>query len=198
MSEQEMIMTVDRKGNPLGPRPRSEIHAKGLWHETFHCFVYDPKRDVVLLQQRSMHKKDFPGMIDITAAGHLLANETVEDGLRELEEEIGLTCTFEQLIPLGVQEEEFRDATLWDCERCHVFLAQSDQGMEAYVLQESEVQRLIAFSVEQFGRIADGSVNRIQDTAGEWFERRRFVPHPASYWLHVRQGIEHLREQRSH
>lgn len=190
-------MTVDRNGNPLGPRPRSEVHAQGLWHETFHCFVYDPKRDVVLLQQRSMQKKDFQGMIDITAAGHLLANETVEDGLRELEEEIGLTCTFEQLIPLGVQEEEFRDATLWDCERCHVFLAQSDQTMEAYVLQESEVQRLIAFSVEQFGRIADVSIDRVQDMAGEWFERHQFVPHPASYWSHVGQGIERLRERRT-
>ncbi|MCY1691789.1 NUDIX domain-containing protein [Exiguobacterium sp. SL14] len=108
MSEQEMIMTVDRTENPLGPRPRSEVHTHGLWHETFHCFVYDPKRDVVLLQQRSEQKKDFPGMLDITACGHLLADESVEDGLRELEEEIGLTCTFDQLIPLGIQEEEFR------------------------------------------------------------------------------------------
>lgn len=194
MSEQEMIMTVDRVGNLLGPRPRSEVHANGLWHETFHCFVYDPKRDVVLLQQRSEQKKDFPGMIDITAAGHLLANETIEDGVRELEEEIGLTCTLDQLIPLGIQEEEFRDASLWDCERCHVFLAQSDQAIDAYVLQETEVKRLIAFPIEQFERIADESIERIQDTTGEWFDRRQFVPHPSSYWRHVRQGIEQLRK----
>ena len=194
MSEQEMIMTVDRAGNLLGPRPRSEVHANGLWHETFHCFIYDPKRDVVLLQQRSEQKKDFPGMLDITAAGHLLANETVEDGVRELEEEIGLTCTFDQLIPLGIQEEEFRDASLWDCERCNVFLARSDQAIDAYVLQETEVKRLIAFSIEQFERIADMSIERIQDTTGEWFDRRQFVPHPSSYWRHVRQGIEQLRK----
>lgn len=194
MSEQEMIMTVDRAGNLLGPRPRSEVHANGLWHETFHCFVYDPKRDVLLLQQRSEQKKDFPGMIDITAAGHLLANETIEDGVRELEEEIGLTCTLDQLIPLGIQEEEFRDASLWDCERCHDFLAQSDQAIDAYVLQETEVKRLIAFPIEQFERIADESIERIQDTTGEWFDRRQFVPHPSSYWRHVRQGIEQLRK----
>jgi len=194
VSEQEMIMTVDRAGNLLGPRPRSEVHANGLWHETFHCFVYDPKRDVVLLQQRSEQKKDFPGMIDITAAGHLLANETIEDGVRELEEEIGLTCTLDQLIPLGIQEEEFRDASLWDCERCHVFLAQSDQAIDAYVLQETEVKRLIAFPIEQFERIADESIERIQDTTGEWFDRRQFVPHPSSYWRRVRQGIEQLRK----
>ncbi|KQS44853.1 NUDIX domain-containing protein [Exiguobacterium sp. Leaf196] len=193
MSEQEMIMTVDRAGNPLGPRPRSEVHAKGLWHETFHCFVYDPTRDVVLLQQRSEQKKDFPGMLDITAAGHLLANETVEDGVRELEEEIGLAYTFDQLIPLGVQEEEFRDATLWDCERCHVFLAQSDQALESYRLQETEVKRLIAFSIEQLDRIADVTIERIQDKTGEWFDRHQFVPHPSSYWKHVQQGIERLR-----
>jgi len=196
MSEQEMIMTMDRAGNLLGPRPRSEVHAQGLWHETFHCFVYDPKRDVVLLQQRSNQKKDFPGMLDITAAGHLLADESVEDGVRELEEEIGLTCTFDQLIPLGIQEEEFRDATLWDCERCHVFLVQSDQAIESYVLQKTEVKRLIAFSIEQFEQIADMTIERIQDTAGEWFDRRQLAPHLPSYWIHVRQGIERLREQK--
>lgn len=36
-------------------------------------------------------------MIDVTVGGHLLNNETVDNGTREIEEEMGLQIGFESL-----------------------------------------------------------------------------------------------------
>ncbi|MEK4700857.1 hypothetical protein MKX47_14755 [Solibacillus sp. FSL R7-0668] len=50
---------------------------------------------------RSKLKKDYPNQFDITAAGYLLATETVLDGVRELYEELGINIAFEELKALG-------------------------------------------------------------------------------------------------
>jgi isopentenyldiphosphate isomerase len=56
----------------------------------------------VLLQRRAYDKDGFPGMLDATAAGHLTAGETIADGVREVEEELGVSWRFDELTELGV------------------------------------------------------------------------------------------------
>ena len=50
-------------------------------------------------------KKDFPGLFDITAAGHILSTETVADGIREVEEELGIEVDLTKLHSKGVVQE---------------------------------------------------------------------------------------------
>jgi len=102
--EIEMLNTFTQDGRPLGKAPREEVHRIGYWHETFHCWVTATQNgeDVVYLQRRSPDKKDYPGLFDITAAGHLTADETVQDGTREMAEEIGLEVNYDDLQPLGI------------------------------------------------------------------------------------------------
>ncbi len=130
MSESEQLMVVDEAGHPLYTATRQDVHTQGLWHETFHCFVIDSIKQQVVLQQRADQKKDFPGMLDITAAGHLLAGESVADGVRELEEEIGLVKSFEELYGLGVYQEELLLPGFIDRERIHLFLTDSVKTTE--------------------------------------------------------------------
>ncbi|WNQ12825.1 NUDIX domain-containing protein [Paenibacillus aurantius] len=48
----------------------------------------------LLLQRRHPGKDTYPGLFDITAAGHLEAGENVSDGIRELKEELGTDLFF--------------------------------------------------------------------------------------------------------
>ncbi|WP_223260763.1 NUDIX hydrolase [Bacillus sp. LNXM65] len=91
--EQEKLNILNEQHEAIGVAPRSDVHAQGLWHETFHFWLLKKELDTVYLyfQLRSPAKKDFPSLFDITAAGHLLANEQPSDGVREVEEELGLT-----------------------------------------------------------------------------------------------------------
>src|SRR5690606_17538691 len=122
--EMEKLRVYDEHGNPQGIETRQAVHELGLWHETFHCWIVGRRnnRDTVYLQLRSEAKKDFPGLFDITAAGHLLADETVEDGVREVKEELGLEVEFDKLIHLGMVKDQMEMPGFIDNERCHCFL----------------------------------------------------------------------------
>ena len=67
----------------------------------------------ILLQQRSMKKKNFPGVIDAAATGHVDAGESTKTGaVREIQEELGIDISEEKLDFVGEflaeDEWEFR------------------------------------------------------------------------------------------
>ncbi|WP_242069494.1 NUDIX domain-containing protein [Paenibacillus dendritiformis] len=64
--------------------------------------MQEKDRAHLLLQRRHVHKKDYPGMLDITSAGHLEAGETPQDGVRELREELGIEPEPGKLVYAGV------------------------------------------------------------------------------------------------
>ncbi|WP_379178956.1 NUDIX hydrolase [Paenibacillus sp. GCM10023252] len=105
---EERFDIYDEAMNPIGTASRSEAHANGYWHRTFHCWVIRKAGDqlYVWFQLRQSGKDTYPNCYDITAAGHLSAGENVRAASRELEEELGIVAAFESLIPLGQHREE--------------------------------------------------------------------------------------------
>jgi isopentenyldiphosphate isomerase len=90
----------------LGVMDRKEAHYAGQWHRTFHCWVYrGGETPGVLFQLRAPRMKNYPDMLDVSAAGHLDAGETVEEGVREVHEELGLTSGLEEMAYLGERVE---------------------------------------------------------------------------------------------
>src|SRR5690606_34920459 len=100
----EMLKIFDSDKNHIGIATREEVHRLGHWHEAFHCWFISKEEGgkyYIYLQLRSSKKKDYPNLLDITAAGHLLAHETILDGVREIKEEIGIEVLPNQLELLG-------------------------------------------------------------------------------------------------
>ena len=140
--ETEKIRVYDEEGSPKGIATRQDVHEKGYWHDTFHCWLAGRQgdRDVVYLQLRSETKKDFPGLFDITAAGHLLAEETIEDGVREVREELGVPVDFGDLCSLGMIKDQIALPGFMDNERCHCFLYKDLENIDLrFELQLEEV-----------------------------------------------------------
>lgn len=159
----------------------------------------------LLFQMRHPGKDTFPSLLDISCAGHLLAGERVEDGVRELAEELGVEIAFERLRPCGVFQEEQRiSPVLIDREFCHVFVLPYDQPLEQYKLQEDEVTGLYRIPLSDVRELAQGRLGTITADGVEPDERQRlvpvqrqftqgdFVPHSAAYYDLVLNTIEQI------
>ena len=87
----ELLDIYDAEGNPTGKfDQRSRVHSQGLWHPTVHLWLLN-SRNELLFQKRAMDTEFHPGLWDLSAAGHVVHGDTIEQAaLREAEEEIGL------------------------------------------------------------------------------------------------------------
>ena len=129
---------------------KSEAHRLGLWHRCFHCWVFgtDEGGSYLLVQRRSATKGTWPGYLDVTAAGHLGAGEEPLDGLREVEEELGLRVDPGRLAPLGTRRIEQRIAAGLDREIHDVFLLRDDSPPGDLRLQEEEVEAVLRIGLD--------------------------------------------------
>ncbi|NMI05083.1 NUDIX domain-containing protein [Paenibacillus sp. SZ31] len=144
----ERFDIYDNMQNWIGTALRSEVHAKGYWHRSFHCWIVrdEGEQRQVLFQRRRDIKDTFPGCYDITAAGHLTAGEQLQDASRELEEELGVHVSFDALTYLLTATQqlqgEVRGVPFVDREFSSVYGLCLNQPLESYVLQPSEVDNL--------------------------------------------------------
>lgn len=199
MSEQELLKIFDEERNHIGVASRSEVHQMGYWHEAFHCWFIRKERgiDYIYLQLRSNRKKDYPNLLDITAAGHLLAHESVLDGVREIKEEIGIDVPFEDLVQLGILSYCVEKENFIDKEYANVFLYKSDNAFDDYILQTEEVSGIVRAKFSDFAQLWSGHKEEIEisgfeiDNQGKKLVinknvgRDKFVPHQASFYQEV-------------
>lgn len=197
--EQELLKIFDEHHNQIGVETREKIHKNGLWHETFQCWFigkHDGK-EYVYLQLRSDLKKDYPGLLDITAAGHLLASETVFDGIREVKEELGIDVLFEELNSLGIMKYSVTTGDLIDNELAHVFLYNCSVEWEQFTLQVEEVWGIVRVELSEFVKLWKGEIMEVEISGYKLKEdgakipihqlvgKTSFVPHEQSYYEEI-------------
>ncbi|MEK5077750.1 NUDIX domain-containing protein [Solibacillus sp. FSL W7-1436] len=160
----ERLKVFDQYYKEKGIEQRDLIHAKGYWHEVFHCWVIEKTNSEwrIYLQLRNKTKKDYPNQFDITAAGHILATETIEDGVRELEEEVGINAKFSQLTSLGVIPYSIDNEKIKDYEFANVFVYELTGGIEKFTLQREELDGIYSANLNQFILLATHKVKKIE------------------------------------
>ena len=102
----------------------------------------------VLFQKRSKDKKINPDVFDVTAAGHILTGKGPKDGIREIEEELGLSPNFDELTPLGIHCNLFASGPITNREFCHTFFLEKNIPLTDYKLQKEEVSALVKMKIE--------------------------------------------------
>jgi len=162
----ELLDIYDADGRALGTKPRDAVHRDGDWHRCFHLWVV--RREGVLFQRRAPDKHGFPDMLDATAAGHLLAGESVPDGLREVEEELGATWPLEDLTDLGVHRvEDHPTPDTTNREFQHVFAIRDERALEEWTgFDRVELAGLVLVTHEGYALLASGAPGAV--TAKEW------------------------------
>jgi isopentenyldiphosphate isomerase len=91
MAADEILDVVDEQDRVIGQKPRSELYAAGQKNfRVVNAFIED-SRGLILIPRRSQERKIFPGALDTSVGGHVLAGEDYLDALiRETREECGL------------------------------------------------------------------------------------------------------------
>jgi isopentenyldiphosphate isomerase len=168
MSESELLDIYDDNLNKIGVKPRADVHRHGDWHRVFHCWV--AYRDAegqpwVVMQKRAASKQTFPNFIDVAAAGHYTTGETIADGIREVQEELGIEVSFDHLVPLGLRITPARYENLIDREFSDVFLLDYALDIRDYRPQIDEVAGLVAFTVSNGLALFSGEVASINARA---------------------------------
>lgn len=199
--EEEVLAVFDENHLKIGEQSRDIIHRQGLWHETFHCWIVHLEEGVpyIYFQQRSNVKKDFPNLFDITAAGHLLAHESVNDGIREVEEELGLTINMEELQPIGMIKDTILQGEFIDNEFAHTFLLIAEKFKLTFHLQKDEVSGIFTSPLSEVVRLYDKKVDRIslrcitsynKEVSQIGVTLKDFVPHGIPYMKEVLNSIQ--------
>lgn len=209
MSLDECFDIFDENMVWIGTASRREAHARGLWHQTFHCWILRRGQESdweILLQLRHREKETFPGLLDVSCAGHLLHGEKVEDGVRELEEELGIAADYGELDYAGISPDEsyLSDGRI-DREFSHIHLYTCALELDAYKLQADEVSGLLAVPIEELDALVRGKQDLaaahgvVYDDAGiscRHIEREisleDLTPNSQSYYDKLFAGIRHL------
>ncbi|MDG1264312.1 MAG: isopentenyl-diphosphate Delta-isomerase [Flavobacteriaceae bacterium] len=95
--EEEKVILVTPKDEPIGMMPKMEAHEKAVLHRAFSVFVINSKNEL-MLQQRAFEKYHSPGLWTNTCCSHQRSQEgNIEAGTRRLKEEMGFETDLEYL-----------------------------------------------------------------------------------------------------
>lgn len=191
----EKIDILNERGERTGRVAwRSEAHRLGLWHRCFHCWIVAPRTasggPYLFVQRRAAGKDTWPNRLDVTVGGHLEAGESALDGLREVEEELGLKVGAGELVPLGTRKAEQRIPAGLDREFQEVFLLVRPLAPEDLHLQEEEVTAVRRFRLDDVEAMVGGA----EVPAEEWtggashptsIRLTEFVPGEDDYLLRI-------------
>jgi isopentenyldiphosphate isomerase len=204
--KEEKLSIFDEDYNRIGERTREEVHANGYWHETFHCWLAhydeDSGEDYIYFQLRSDRKKDYPGLLDITAAGHILSHELIDDGVREVHEELGMKIDFDDLSYAGVIKEELNGCGIIDRELANVYLYTKPVIFESFNLQLDELSGILRTTLGNFEQLFTHEKQEVCSegfiiNAGsekEYIKRnisiKDFVAHPNAYFHEIIKRVK--------
>lgn len=193
----EILDVFDENQHRLGTASREDVHKKGLWHRTFHCWVVRGEGDSaqILFQKRSDSKKICPSLYDVSSAGHLLAGETVLEGVREIQEELGIQATPESLTFFRVHISETIERNgLVDREFHHIHFLYDSTPLSEYPFQEAELSGLLEVPIHAALTFFEGRSETLHGT-GVSLENRTehpvtahlsdFVPREKTYYIMI-------------
>jgi 8-oxo-dGTP pyrophosphatase MutT (NUDIX family) len=148
----EMLDIFDENHNHLGTCEKKEVHARGLWHQVFSCLFMNSKKNTVYLQYKNNGHNDLSSFnkLDISVGGHLSAGETIEDGIREIEEESSLKVKYQDLIPVGMRLiDKYINENYIIREFSYLHIYDSEFDLNALHSQADEVLYFIEFDIDE-------------------------------------------------
>ena len=177
----DMLDIFDKDHNYLGTCEKKEVHQRGLWHQVFACLLIDGQKNKVYLQYKNSGHNDVSNLnkIDISVGGHLSAGETIEDGIREIQEESSLIVDYKDLIPVGMR---LIDKTINENyiirEFSYLHILDTKYDLNSLKSQDGEVLYFIEFDIDELIKYFTSNQEDIKGMTPEGektFNRNEFI-----------------------
>ncbi|KAJ9189883.1 hypothetical protein P3X46_001134 [Hevea brasiliensis] len=142
---EERLHVLTKTGKKTGiSKPRGEAHRDGDYNRAVHVLIFAESTQELLLQRRADSKDSWPGLWDISSAGHISAGDSsLVSARRELHEELGIVLPKDafELIFVFLQQCIINDGKYINNEYSDVYLVTTLDPipLEAFTLQETEV-----------------------------------------------------------
>ena len=171
---EELVEILDEDGKFTDDvKPKKAAHKYGYWHQASQIWIYNSKGEI-LLQKRAKDKDSYPGLWDISVAGHVSAHETPENAaLREMREEIGVELKTNELKKIDVRKDSLKIPELdWNNnEFVHVFLWRFNGNINKLKLLDGEVESLKFISL-----------GKLESEISDPYLSKNYVPHGRYYF----------------
>ncbi|ENU09788.1 NUDIX hydrolase [Acinetobacter calcoaceticus] len=149
----------------MGVIDKKLAHQLGLWHRVFTCLVYNPSTQYVYFQLKNSDNYIFDrkSFLDISVGGHYEAGETIEDGIRECQEELGIDVRFNQLISIGIRQTACHIAENYIAnEFQHIFLLPLNIDLSELKPKDNEIVGFVEASINDCIDLLQQKINSIQ------------------------------------
>jgi isopentenyl-diphosphate delta-isomerase len=118
----ELVVLLDEDGRVAGTADKSLVHhADTPLHLAFSCYLFDAD-GAVLVTQRALHKRTFPGVWTNGCCGHPAPGESLDDAVRRrVRQELGTDVTDLRLVLPRFRYRAEQDGVV-ENEMCPVFV----------------------------------------------------------------------------
>lgn len=126
-------------------------------------------RSIFIFKYEAYRKRIIQGYLILQQRGHLLATETVESGIREVKEELGLDIAVHEVVKMGMTSCSIVSENMIDNEFCHVYLYHFKHDWDAFALQYEEVSGVVRAKLDEAKTFFLGETTTLNIEGYEYF-----------------------------
>lgn len=167
-SDVELIDVLDYRGRPVGVADRRVANTTGLLHLCSQVWIgavrgFTTPTPVVFFQKRSAQKLVAPGLLDVSASGHVKVGASAEaTAMLETREELGIDLMGSQTSYLGRRFDQFQEGAADSRIFADVYLAILALENCVFVPDKNEVDEIVEIGVSEGMAFFSGKSNTLR------------------------------------
>lgn len=145
----EILDIVNEHDEVIGQAERDEVHRKGLLCRLVYVCFYISTGEIIL-QKRSLAKKNDPGKLTTAASGHVSSGQTyLMAAVRESLEETGVVIDERDLVDLGVVQANYTQGSYISNAMRGFFAYRFDGDVADLKVEEGDGAGFVVMSIEE-------------------------------------------------